>query len=166
MSFQFYFANQQFDQALEAAQDWCERTESAVATCQNEMRAFFDEHGADLSREALTELWMQHARDQDAAWEADPQSKPRGLTRFFNPTSPQFPLFLAYYKSHLARGATRWIRERDLSSPTIKRAFESQKTYDSESMGLLQFRVNAEALKSMGMSEAELADLRQQAMGQ
>lgn len=165
LAFEFYFAEQRFDDAVQAAQAWCEQTEAAAVGCETAMRAFFDQYGDDLSSQRRGEIQIALQAAELAAWEANPQGKRPGFFALWKSVNPQIGPFLRYYDSHLALRAARWIRARHPNSRQIKREFARQREI-SYYLGLPQFRVSEKSLRALGMNKTKLAALRREAMGQ
>ncbi len=161
-AFEFYFAEQRFGDARQAAQFWCEQTEAALAGRETEMRAFFARHGDDLSMRERGEIMVAAQNAELAAWEADPHGKRPNWLALFHRVSPQIAPFFRYYDAHLARRATRWIATRELNSKLTRREFARQRETLGE-FGLPRFRVNEDSLYALGMNPTKLAAVHRQA---
>ena len=162
MAFEFYFAEQRFDQALAAARFWCEQTEAAIVGREAEMRAFFARHGDDLSMRKRGEIIVAAQNAELAAWEAEPHGKrPKNLALYYR-VGPQITPFFRYYDAHLARCATRWITQRALNSKPTRAEFARQRE-SLNYLGLPRFQVNDQSLRALGMNVAKLIAVRRQA---
>ena len=162
LAFEFYFAEQRFDQALEAAHAWCEQTEAEIAGRETEMRAFFERYGDDLSPQRRGEIQIEFQNAELAKWEANPQGKRPGFFVLWKRVNPQIAPFLRFYDAHLALLATHWITKRHPNSRQLKREFARQRGIPN-SLGLPQFHVTEISLRALGMNETKLAVTRRRA---
>lgn len=164
LAFMVYFADENFAQAREAAEDWCRAAEVAVAGREAEMQAFFARHADDLSQQAQNEIWRAARQAELDAWEADPQGRRPGFFALSKRSGARVSAFLNYYNAHLSLRATHWIETR----PRSKRR---TKTLENERwrvvlFGLPMFGVSEESLRALGMRATKLAAVRRRALGQ
>ena len=74
--FAFYFDDENFQQAEQVAQQWCQSAETQVATRAGEMQRFFSRYADELAAGRIDQIQLARRQERRDRWNANSQRGP------------------------------------------------------------------------------------------